>query len=41
MDSSIFIESARDLMSGTFVRARVTDAREYDLIGEIIDESAE
>ncbi len=41
VDSSIFIESTRDLMSGTFVQVRVTDAREYDLIGEIIDESAE
>ncbi len=41
VDSSIFIESERDLMSGTFVRARVTDSREYDLTGEIIDESAE
>lgn len=38
VDSSIFVESARDLMSGTFVCVRVTEAREYDLIGEIIDE---
>lgn len=38
VDSSIFVESARDLMSGTFVSVRVTEAREYDLIGEIIDE---
>ncbi len=41
VDSNIFIESDRDLMTGAFVRARVTGAREYDLLGVIEDESAE
>ena len=41
VDSNIFVETARDLMSGTFVRVRVTGSQDYDLTGEIIDESAE
>ncbi len=41
VDSNIFVETTRDLMSGTFVRARVTGSQDYDLMGEIIDESAE
>lgn len=40
VDSNIFVETTRDLMSGTFVRARVTGSQDYDLIGEIMDESA-
>ena len=39
VDSNIFVETTRDLMSGTFVRARVTGSQDYDLIGEIMDES--
>ena len=41
VDSNIFVETTRDLMSGTFVRVRVTGSQDYDLTGEIIDESAE
>lgn len=41
VDSNIYVESTRDLMSGTFVRVRVTGSQDYDLMGEIIDESAE
>lgn len=41
VDSNIFVETSRDLMSGTFVRVRVTGSQDYDLTGEIIDESAE
>lgn len=36
VDGLIFINTEEELMSGDFVRARVTGAIEYDLIGEII-----
>ena len=35
VDSNIFIETRRELLTGTFVRAKVTGAHEYDLTGEI------
>lgn len=38
VDGLIFINTDLDLMSGDFVRAKVTGALEYDLIGEICDE---
>lgn len=40
VDSFVFIETDRSLMSGDFVKAKITDANEYDLIGVIVDESA-
>ena len=36
VDGLIFIHSEEELMSGDFVRAKVTGSSEYDLIGEII-----
>ncbi|MDO4474096.1 MAG: 30S ribosomal protein S12 methylthiotransferase RimO [Eubacteriales bacterium] len=36
VDGLIFINSEEELMSGDFVRAKVTGSSEYDLIGEII-----
>ncbi len=36
VDGLIFIETNEELMTGDFVRVRVTGAREYDLIGELI-----
>ena len=41
VDSNIYLETTRDLMSGSLVRARVTGSQDYDLIGELADESAE
>ncbi len=41
VDGLIFINTNLDLMSGDFVRAKVTGALEYDLIGEICDEPAQ
>ena len=41
VDGLIFLNTDADLMSGDFVRVRVTGAAEYDLIGEMYDESAE
>ncbi len=35
IDGFIFIQSEADIPSGTFVQARVTEASEYDLIGEL------
>ena len=40
VDGMIFVGADRELMSGDIVRVRVTGAREYDLIGELCDESA-
>lgn len=41
VDSYVFIDSDRGLMSGDIVKVRITDANEYDLIGELIDEFTE
>ena len=40
VDGYIFLDSNEELMSGTFVRARVTGSSEYDLTGVIEDEFA-
>lgn len=36
VDGYIFVNSKEELMSGDFVNVNVTDAKEYDLIGELI-----
>ncbi len=41
VDGYLFVNSGELFMSGDFVRVRVTGAAEYDLIGEVYDESAE
>ncbi len=41
VDGFIFIHTGELLMSGDFVKVRVTGAAEYDLIGEIADEFTE
>lgn len=41
VDGLIFVNADVELMSGDFVRVRVTGSAEYDLIGEIYDESAQ
>lgn len=40
VDGMIFVDSDREIMSGDIVRVEVTGANEYDLIGELCDESA-
>lgn len=40
IDGLVFVYSDRELMTGDMVNVRITDAREYDLEGVIIDESA-
>ncbi|MCR5716247.1 MAG: 30S ribosomal protein S12 methylthiotransferase RimO [Lachnospiraceae bacterium] len=41
VDGMFFLRADRELVTGSFVRARVTGSDEYDLIGEEINESAE
>lgn len=42
IDGSVYVESARSLLSGSIVPVKITGANEYDLIGEMIeDEFAE
>lgn len=41
VDGLIFVQTPLELMTGDFVRVRVTGAQDYDLIGEIYDEFAE
>ena len=41
VDGLIFVNADEMLMSGDFVRVKVTGANEYDLIGEVCHESAE
>lgn len=41
VDGLIFVNADEMLMSGDFVRVKVTGASEYDLIGEVYHESAE
>ena len=41
VDGYLFLQTAETLMTDDFVRARVTGAMEYDLIGEMADEFTE
>ncbi len=41
VDGYIFVEGAGTLNTGDIVKVKVTQAKDYDLIGEICDESAE
>ena len=40
VDGFLFVNTDRELITGDFVRVRVTASYEYDLIGELEDESA-
>lgn len=39
VDGYVFFESDWNLMSGDFVAVKITEAKEYDLIGEIVEEN--
>lgn len=41
VDGLLFCRTGRELMTGDFVQVRVTGSYEYDLMGELEDESAE
>lgn len=41
VDGYVFVQTSRELMTGDFVRVRITGSYEYDLIGEIEDEFTE
>ncbi len=38
VDGLVFIQTSRELLTGDFVRVKITGSYEYDLIGEIDDE---
>lgn len=38
VDGFVFLETDWNLMSGDFVKVKITDAREYDLLGEVVEE---
>ena len=41
VDGYIFVNTGEAMMSGDFVRVKVTGSSDYDLIGEVYNESAE
>lgn len=41
VDGFLFVNTSRELMTGDFVRVKITASYEYDLIGELEDESTE
>lgn len=41
VDGFIFVSAERELLSGDMIKAYVTEARDYDLIGEMIEEIEE
>ena len=41
VDGYIFVSSAEEILSGDMVKVRITDANEYDLIGEVVYEFTE
>lgn len=41
IDGLVFVYSDRELVTGDMIDVRITDAREYDLEGVLIDESAQ
>lgn len=38
VDGQVFVECSRELLSGDFVKVKVTESREYDLVGEVVEE---
>ena len=36
VDGNIFIDSYEELITGDFVKVKVTGSKDYDLIGEIV-----
>ena len=41
IDGLVFVYSDRELITGDMIKVRITDAKEYDLEGVMIDESAQ
>lgn len=37
VDGLVFVQTSRELMTGDFVKVKITDSYEYDLIGEIVE----
>ena len=40
IDGFVYVVSSEPLEPGDFVKARILEAREYDLIGEVLNDSA-
>ena len=40
VDGTVFVQSEEELISGDFVTVKITNAKEYDLIGGVVYESA-
>lgn len=38
IDGYVFVSSEEEIMSGDFVQVKITEAKEYDLIGEVVNE---
>jgi len=41
IDGMVFVHTDEELLSGDFIKASITSANEYDLVGRIVDESGE
>ena len=41
IDSVVYVNSEEELEIGSFVNVYITEAMEYDLIGDVVDELAE
>ena len=41
VDGFLFVQTGRELLTGDFVRVRITGSHEYDLMGELEDEFTE
>ena len=41
VDGLLFVNTSRELLTGDFVKVRITGSYEYDLIGELEDEFTE
>ena len=39
IDGMVFVKSETELVTGDFIKVRITDFNEYDLIGEMINEA--
>ena len=37
VDGLVFVQTSAELMTGDFVKVKITGSYEYDLIGEIVD----
>ena len=41
MDGYVFVHAEEDIISGDIVKVEITDAKDYDLVGDVIYEFTE